>query len=114
MDKDKYYYKMINTGRWQRMRRQVLMAHPVCQRCEAEGFVTAATEVHHITPVESVQTRSEQEQLMFSIGNLCALCHRCHVQTHIELGSKGKQQNKTRTENEVKSFARRYYASQEQ
>mgnify|MGYP002524169428 FL=1 len=59
MAKDETYKRLINTSRWQSLRRAVLTAHPVCERCEAEGLVTPACEVHHRVPVESAVTPRE-------------------------------------------------------
>lgn len=85
MPKDREYRRMIHTGRWLRLRREVLTRHPLCARCEAEGYVTAATEVHHRVPVESAVNPGERERLMYDPKNLVPLCHRCHVKTHTEL-----------------------------
>ena len=58
MAKDKEYNKLIHTNKWLRLRRDVLTKHPICQRCEAEGRLTPATEVHHIRPVEEAFTKA--------------------------------------------------------
>lgn len=87
---------MINSARWRVLRKRRLEAHPVCEYCERDGIVTAATEVHHHAPVESGTSAAEREMLMFSYGNLRALCHRCHVQAHVEMGRSGKRISKER------------------
>ena len=99
MAKDKDYRKLIHTTRWLRLRRDKLSDFPLCERCEQEGRVTAATEVHHIIPVENGLTRQEKERLMYDYTNLKALCHDCHVKTHTEMGRCGKEQAKSRAKN---------------
>lgn len=99
--------------RWLRLRKDVLDDHPLCQRCEAEGYVTAATEVHHVRPVEEGATLREKERLMFDRFNLRALCHACHVRTHTEMGRCGKAMTKRRVRAEVEDFRRRFLGERE-
>ena len=97
------YMSLINTARWRRLRRDTLTAHPLCQRCEEEGRVTAATEVHHVVPVEEAMGIAAMERLMFDPHNLRALCHDCHVRTHTELGRCGKAATKARNERQTRA-----------
>lgn len=106
MAKDRDYNRMIHTARWLRLRRDKLSDYPLCERCEEEGKVTAATEVHHITPVEEALTRGEKERLMFDYNNLKALCHGCHVKVHKELGSHSKAQVQGRTKRQLGRFVK--------
>lgn len=109
MAKDKDYIRLIQSTRWVKLRRRVLTAHPVCQRCDAEGRIgVPATEVHHVTPVEYAATRQGKEQLMFNPANLQALCHACHVQTHVEMGRSGKAATKRRTAALVQAFKEKF------
>ncbi len=108
MAKDKDYKRMIGTMRWVRTRRDKLTDYPLCERCEEEGRVTAATEVHHVIPVENGLTKAEKERLMFDYSNLKALCHDCHVKTHTEMGRCGKAQARNRAKEHLKRFARRF------
>lgn len=85
MAKDAQYRRWIASTRWLRLRRSVLTAHPLCERCAQEGYVSAATEVHHIRPVEDGVTWSDRQTRMFAPSNLRALCHNCHVRTHVEM-----------------------------
>lgn len=96
MAKDKEYQQLIHTTEWLRLRRDVLTAQPLCQRCKAEGRVTAATEVHHVSPVEEAIGYKEKLRRMYDPHNLRALCHECHVRTHTELGRCGKEATKKR------------------
>lgn len=102
MAKDREYNKLIHTNKWLRLRRDVLTEHPICQRCEAEGRLTPATEVHHIRPVEEAFTKAERAQRMYDIHNLRALCRDCHVRTHTELGRSGKSATQKRNAEHVR------------
>ena len=57
---------------WQRTRLRYLANHPCCEDCEAEGRVSAATQVHHI------KKQREHPGLKHAEHNLMALCKRCH------------------------------------
>jgi len=109
MTKNKNYNKLIHQNRWLQLRRHVLTAHPICQRCEAEGRLAPATEVHHIVPCETALGEREMERLMFDPANLQALCHDCHVKTHIELGRSGKAARKKRTAENLQAFKDRFF-----
>ncbi len=108
MAKDKDYKRMIHTGRWLRLRRDKLSAYPLCERCKIEGRITAATEVHHIVPVESALTVREKERLLFDYHNLMSLCHDCHVKTHVEMGRSGKKLAKQRAEEHLRQFVKKF------
>lgn len=98
------YRRMIVSARWRALRAQVLHKHPLCQECERAGRVRAAAEVHHITPVDSVPTAAAKEALMFAPSNLVALCHRCHMAAHRELGKNDYRQRKEREQQMLKTF----------
>lgn len=108
MSRDRQYNRLIHTGRWLRLRRDMLTAHPLCQRCEEEGRINAASEVHHVTPVETGLTPSDKERLMFNPTNLLALCHDCHVKVHTEMGRSGKVATQQRTQEHLAKFAERF------
>ena len=101
MSRDPRYQRLLNSPRWKNIRRAYLQQHPLCERCEREGFVTAAVDVHHKVPVESAKTEQEMEYLAYNIGgnNLEALCIPCHIKTHQEAKSHTRekvQENKAR------------------
>lgn len=109
MKKDNDYKKLINTRRWQKLRKQKLTQHPLCQECEALGRIgVAATEVHHITPVEHGRNYAEKERLMYNPNNLRALCHTCHVAAHLALGRSGKAAARRINIAHVDSFTSNY------
>lgn len=109
MAKDKEYNQLIHTGRWLRLRRDVLTAHPICQRCEHEGKITPATEVHHVRPVEEAVGKAERRQRMYDPANLRALCHDCHVRTHTELGRCGKAATKKRNAEQTRQVIEKFF-----
>lgn len=91
------------------MRKRVLSEHPTCVRCAERGEVSAATEVHHVVPVEHGLNDAERERLMFSPSNLQALCHACHVAAHVEMGRSSKAGVKARTEEQLKRLEKKYF-----
>lgn len=100
---------MINNKRWLQLRKQVLDAHPLCERCESEGRVRTASEVHHIIPVEQASTAEGKRELMYDRHNLRALCHPCHVETHRELGKGTAKENKERNDKEVRTIIEKFF-----
>lgn len=109
MAKDKDYIQLINTSRWQRLRRDVLTARPLCERCEEEGYITPATEVHHRKPVESGINYAEKRRLMYDPDNLCPLCHSCHVKVHTEMGRCGKAATRKRNDEHLEKIVKRFF-----
>ena len=109
MAKDKVYIKLIHAPRWTELRRRVLSAQPLCERCKAEGIITAATVVHHITPVEYGMTYAEKRRLCYDPANLMALCHDCHVKTHTEMGRSGKAATQRRNAEQVAGIIKKFF-----
>lgn len=100
--------KLINTVRWRKLRRQKLKAQPWCERCEKEGRLAAATEVHHVRPVETASNVTDMARLMYDYGNLQSLCHACHVKTHEELGKGTKEEIRQRQTARLEDFRQRF------
>lgn len=90
---------------------RVLTKHPVCQRCEAEGRLTPATEVHHVRPVEEAFGKAERVQRMYDPHNVRALCHDCHVRTHTELGRSGKEANRKRNDEHTREVIEKFFGN---
>lgn len=109
MAKDKDYQQLIHTERWLKLRRDKLTAQPLCERCQQQGIVTPATEVHHVTPVEDGLTYAAKCRLMYDPHNLRALCHNCHVQTHTELGRCGRVATKRRNAEQVAAVVKKFF-----
>jgi 5-methylcytosine-specific restriction protein A len=96
MSRDKDYQHLLNSKRWKQLRQWKLQQNPLCELCEAEGFVRSAIDVHHKTPVESAHTPQEMEQLCFNPSNLQALCISCHSKVHREARSHTKASHQQR------------------
>ena len=109
MAKDKHYIKLIHPRRWLMLRREVLSHHPLCARCQAEGRTRAATEVHHITPVEEGLTPADKRALMYDTHNLQPLCHECHVLTHTEMGRSGAKANAERQHRKAEAAIDKFF-----
>lgn len=105
---DALYRRLIHSAQWARLRRWKLAAQPLCERCQAEGRLRAATEVHHIVPVDDALSPADRRRLMFDAHNLRALCHDCHVRTHAEMGRSGREQAKRRQQARLGDFRRRF------
>jgi 5-methylcytosine-specific restriction endonuclease McrA len=59
--------------RWMNLRRQKLIATPVC---EHDGCTAPATTVDHVQP------QSTHPHLRYDFSNLRSLCHRHHLHRH--------------------------------
>ena len=112
--KDEDYRRLLTSYRWLRLRQLKLSRNPLCERCEAEGYVTAATEVHHVIPVEEGVTSLDKERLCYDMGNLRSLCHACHVRTHTESGRCGKAAALDRRERQRRTIFSRLFGEREE
>ena len=56
MSKDYNYKRMIQSVRWQRLRKEKIKMNPLCQDCLEHGIYTPSQEVHHITPCETARS----------------------------------------------------------
>lgn len=65
---------------WRKVRNRYIKAHPLCEECLATGKVTAATEVHHILPVNHGGTHDD--------SNLRSLCKSCHSRITAMMGDR--------------------------
>lgn len=108
MSKDSNYIKLINTARWRRLRLKKLQAQPLCESCRESDKLTPATEVHHVTPAESVTRITQMEVLMYDYHNLMSVCHECHVNIHAEMFSHSKENVKRANDRRTKRFIDRF------
>ena len=58
--------------RWQMVRKQFLVKHPLCALCEQSGTLTPATVVDHIRPHRG------DKALLWNEQNWQPLCKKCH------------------------------------
>ena len=108
MAKDANYIKLINSKRWKQLRLKKLQEKPLCECCQSKDKITPATEVHHVTPVESVTTIEQMEILMFDYNNLMSVCHECHNEIHAEMFSHTKENVKKANEKRTQRFIDNY------
>lgn len=108
MSRNPIYIKLINSGRWKKLRADKLTANPICEECETKGLSTPATEVHHLTEVESVPTAEAMEQLMFDYSNLESVCHSCHSEIHRIAFSHSKESIQTNNKRATERFADKF------
>lgn len=100
--------KMINSVRWKRLRTEKLRAKPLCEACEANGLSVLATDVHHVTPVESVPHQFGMEQLMFNLSNLQSLCHACHSEIHRRAFNHSKESVQANKKRDTERFEEKF------
>lgn len=95
------YRKLLNSARWHTVRAAVIARdRGLCRDCADAGLIRAATEVHHIVPVETAgASAARMQQLALDQTNLVSLCHACHQQRHRELrlhGADGRERRRVR------------------
>jgi 5-methylcytosine-specific restriction protein A len=61
-----------NTQRWQRLRRQKLQQHPLCEACLQLGHIEPAVAVDHRTPINA---GGAPYPPLEKLASLCASCH---------------------------------------
>ena len=87
MSRDKRYQRLLNDRRWQEVKRIAWQrAGGLCEKCKAEGIVTAGVDCHHIVPVETATSPQEMERLCYDLNNIQLLCIRCHSNVHRGMG----------------------------
>ena len=86
-ERPEYSKRLYKTARWRRLRKRVLLKHPLCAECERQDWVTKATVVDHIIPHKGTL------ELFWDESNLQPLCKRCHDSKTV---SEGRWGNKNR------------------
>ena len=108
--RDKEYMKLMNSGRWRGIRNAILQRHPLCAECQRQGRITAATEVHHLIPVERGTDIRGKEELAYNLSNLEPLCHACHLEAHARLRSGTREENERRQSDRAKQFTEKIFS----
>lgn len=98
----------MSTSRWTRLRWAQLKTQPICERCDAYGKSTIATEIHHKIPIERARTDREMERLCFDPDNLASMCGACHRLIHVEMFSHSAASIKANQKRETDRFANKY------
>lgn len=106
-----FYHRLLHTRKWRNLRKQKLGDAIWCEDCRGQGRRELATEVHHLKPVLSGQTESEQAKLCFQYSNLRALCHECHVARHNQSDSRRFRRGR-REQSDVKPKSPRVLAQE--
>jgi 5-methylcytosine-specific restriction protein A len=65
---------------WRKIRARYIAAHPLCELCKSEGWLTPAEQVHHKVKVADGGSNDWE--------NLQALCQSCHSRIHCEQGDR--------------------------
>lgn len=65
-------HRFYNRAAWRKCRAKKLRANPLCERCEAEGRLRDASQVHHKVDL------AEAPELAYTLSNLESLCQECH------------------------------------
>ena len=81
-DRDPAARKRYNRT-WKRIRDRYISLHPLCERCEKQGRITPAEEVHHIKPLSCGGTNET--------SNLMSLCTSCHSEITAREGGRWKR-----------------------
>jgi len=105
MAHSKLYVKIMNSREWRMLRKEIINERPLCERCQAQGYVVLARCVHHIVPVESGRTEAECYDLAYRRSNLQALCFQCHNDIHKAQHSFTPQVIKERNEERLSVWA---------
>ena len=110
MSRNPIYMRLIQSRRWRELRLWKLRRQPLCEECLRQGRVTPATEVHHITPVESGVTARQMTALMFAPGNLMSLCAACHHELHRLMKSHSREAARQANRRKTADFIKRFFS----
>ena len=98
------YVQLMNSREWRELRAQKLRANPLCERCQAQGYVVPSRCVHHLVEVESGRTEQECREICFQWTNLQALCYQCHAAIHKAARSHSKQAHQKRASDRLQQW----------
>ena len=98
------YKKLINCHKWVKLRSEKLRNDPLCEHCLSKNIVNPGTEIHHIVPIDTGANYETMKQLAYNYNNLVTLCHKCHVQAHIDLKSKTAKVTQARNKDKTAGF----------
>lgn len=104
MAHSKLYVQLMNSREWRELRTAKLQANPLCECCQAQGYVVAARCVHHVVPVESGRTEEDCRTLCFQWSNLQSLCLEHHAAIHQAARSHSKAAHKQRSQDRLKQW----------
>lgn len=102
MSRSRQYQRLLNAHRWKQVRARKLQQNPLCERCAAEGYTTAAVDVHNILPLEVARTDEEMVKRCYEFANLKSLCvpyHAMSVYIKNNVAIQGLRTNVEQTKN---------------
>ena len=102
------YKKLINCQKWVNLRAEKLRNNPLCEHCFAKNIVNPGTEIHHLQPIDTGANFETMKQLAYNYTNIVTLCHKCHIQAHIDLKSKTKETTKNRNDIKTSGFVEQF------
>lgn len=102
------YQRLMKSRKWKRIRDEYIKAHPLCERCEAEGRTRPVEEVHHIIPVAYIRDPERMRALAYDKTNLQSLCSDCHHAVHEEMMTKKKEAAREKDARQAESFVKRF------
>lgn len=110
MSRSPAYQKLLNSKRWRELRARYREAHPLCERCLAEGRVSPTVDIHHVKPVEGegANDLTEMKARCFDWNNLQALCVACHIEVHQQERSHSKEQVQANKQRETQRWLDRW------
>jgi 5-methylcytosine-specific restriction protein A len=76
-DKKQERQAIYNTTRWHRLRKEVLMQHPICEICGKN----LAEHVHHVFSFMDFEGQTRID-VAFDSNNLMSVCAECHTRIH--------------------------------
>lgn len=87
MSRDRNYQRLLNSKRWQEVKRIVWQrTNGLCEECKRQGIVRAGIDCHHIVPVETATSLHEMERLCYNPDNIRLLCIEHHSEIHKSMG----------------------------
>ena len=87
MSRDKNYQRLLNSKRWQEVKRIVWQrTNGLCEECMKQGIVRAGVDCHHIVSVETATSLHEMERLCYNLDNIRLLCIEHHSAIHKSMG----------------------------
>ena len=76
---EKELRNFYNSKRWKDLARLKKMMNPTCERCQEEGRITPAENIHHI---KHIKITDIDRYHWLDINNLLSVCIRCHNDLH--------------------------------
>lgn len=108
MAHSKLYVQLMNSREWRELREAKLQQNPLCERCQAQGYVTAARCVHHLVPVESGRTEDDCRRLAFQFTNLQSLCFQHHAEIHKAEHSHSREAHQKRASDRLAQWIKQH------